>query len=140
MYQNVSSVYEIRTIEEIEFACQKFHKNHSMSLVSVNFLEELNYEGCSKCKKKIGENGCFQCGSNVAKQTYQYLKVILEDGTGMLESAIFDGESQKAIKNLKPNDKIAFLIKSSAKRNLETNEPYTSHVITGVKESINSKQ
>jgi hypothetical protein len=41
---------------------------------------------------------------------------------------------------MKPNDKNAFLIKSSAKRNLETNEPYTSHVITGVKESINSQQ
>ena len=111
-----------------------------MSLASVKFLEELNYEGCSKCKKKTEEKGCFQCGSNVAKQAYQYLKVILEDDTGMLESAIFDGESQKVVKNMKPNDKIAFLIKSSAKRNLETNEPYTSNVITGVKESINSQQ
>ena len=139
MYQNVSSVYEVRTIEEIEIACEQFHKNYSMSLASVNFLEELNYEGCSNCKKKIEQNGCFQCGSNVTKKTYQYLKVILEDDTGMFESAVFDEESQEVVKKMKPNDKIAFLIKSSAKRNLETNEPYLSHVVTGVKESINSQ-
>jgi hypothetical protein len=56
--------------------------------------EELDYEGCSKCKKKIEENSCFQCGSNMAKKTYHYLRVTLEDDTGMLESAVFDEESQ----------------------------------------------
>ena len=34
---------------------------------------------------------------------------------------------------MKENDKIAFLIKSSTKKNLETNEPFVSHVVTGVK-------
>jgi hypothetical protein len=139
MYHNVSSVYQIRTIEEIEDSCEHFHKNYAMTLTSVNFLEELNYEGCSKCKKKIEENGCFQCGSNVTKKNYQYLRITLNDDTGMLESVVFDEESQKVVKKMKNNEKIAFLIKSSTKRNLDTNEPYVSHVVTKVKESINSK-
>lgn len=108
-------------------------------MASVIFLEELNYEGCSKCKKKIEENGCFQCGSNVGKKSYQYLRITLENDTGMLESAVFDEESQEVVKKMKNNEKIAFLIKSSTKRNLETNEPFVSHVITKVKESINSQ-
>lgn len=110
-----------------------------MTLASVNFLEELNYEGCSKCKKKVEGNGCYQCGSDVTKKTYQYLRVTLEDDTGMLESAVFDEENQLVVKRMTQNSKIAFLIKSSTKRNLETNEPFVSHVITGAKEHINSQ-
>lgn len=53
MYKSVSSYYEIRTIEELENACEKVHKNYSIISALINNSEELTYEGCNKCKKKI---------------------------------------------------------------------------------------
>jgi DNA-directed RNA polymerase subunit N (RpoN/RPB10) len=51
-------------------------------------------------QKKMEENGCFQCGSNVNKKTYQYLRIILEDETAMLETAIFDENSHEIVKRM----------------------------------------
>lgn len=58
---------------------------------------------------------------NIRKVNYNYLRVVIEDDTGMMECAIFDQQYLEIAKKLKENGKAIFKIKSSTKRNHETN-------------------
>jgi hypothetical protein len=49
------------------------------------------------------------------------LRVVIEDDTGIMECAIFDQQYLEIAKKLKENGKAIFKIKSSTKRNHETN-------------------
>ena len=116
------------------------HKNYTITEGAITNVEELQYEGCNLCKRKIYENGCYQCGAVAVKTVYTYLRVAIEDSTNMIECAVFNETVQELTKRAKGNGKAVLRIKSAAKRNHDTGEFYTSHVLTEIKEFVNQEQ
>lgn len=57
----------------------------------------------------------------------------------MMECAVFDEESLSKIKELGENKKAYFFVTSSAKKNHEIDEFFTSHVVKQVKFMENSQ-
>ena len=104
---------------------------------SIQNVEELQYLGCNKCKRKLYEKGCYQCGTNINKTQFKYLRITIEDGSSIVECAVFNEDVQNVVRTTFGRTHTLFRVKSTSKRNYETNQFYLSHVLTEIKELIN---
>ena len=95
-------------------------------------VENFNYEGCSVCRRKVVEGRACTCAPNTDIRVYLIQKVTLVGSDeSILEAAVFEEDTQKAIMNIKEPAVFKFNIKST-KKVLPTGEHALSHVITKI--------
>ena len=61
-YRSLSQVYAPRTIAELNHDIEANGKSFSITTATVQDVSIFDYEGCSKCRKKIEAGPCLTCG------------------------------------------------------------------------------
>ena len=62
IYRSLSQVYAPRTIAELNHDIEANGKSFSITTATVQDILIFDYEGCSKCRKKIEAGPCLSCG------------------------------------------------------------------------------
>lgn len=82
-------------------------------------VEELlifDYEGCSKCRKKLEEGLCVGCGEGVAKGKFWVAQLMLQDETGEMASFVFDEQIVGAFRLARKGTILTARIKSTQRK------------------------
>ena len=116
VYPNLSSVYAVRNTREIQREAQEKEKIYSELKAVINGIEVKSYEGCSVCRKKLGNGDACRCNPSSELKEYTIMKLALGDGKGWLEAAVFDPEIQVLLSKLNGPAQFMFRIKSTSKR------------------------
>lgn len=97
---------------------------------TVDELLIFDYEGCSKCRKKIEEGPCVGCGEGVAKGKFWVAQLMLKDETSELAAFVFDEQIVGAFRLARKGTVLTARIKSTLRKVAE--ETIVSNVLTGV--------
>lgn len=89
-----------------------------------------DYDGCSKCRKKIDEQSCKACGEEVPKGKFWVAQLSLKDESGEILAFVFDEKILGAFRLAKKGTLVTGKIKSSIRTIGE--EKTASNVLTGV--------
>jgi hypothetical protein len=83
-------------------------------------IEEIlifDYEGCSKCRKKIEDESCKACGEGVAKGKFWIAQLLLKDETGEITTFVFDEKILGAFRLARRGTVVTGRIKSTIRFN-----------------------
>jgi hypothetical protein len=126
----LSQVYATRSIAELNNDIEANGKSFSIVTAKVDEILIFDYEGCSKCRKKIEEGHCLSCGEGVAKDQFWVAQLLLKDETAEMVTFVFDEQILGAFRLARKGTVVTGRIKSTYRKIGE--ERVVSNVLTGV--------